>query len=309
MPLTISRQSPARSTSFNSSLSAISDSPRVAVARRELDQGVEIGLLAFEPAVEGADGCADLVAQRLDRQFGEAARPQHFGAGLQQRKRHLAASLLPRRRDAGKVENLSRSDGTRHPTHALASPGVIIIMIIRIIDFRQCSPCRGRGRETRTGGSTAVAETSGSGCMSAGSDKPFGGTIGKTVAGLQAVVAAGAKPPAGAPNILVVLFDDVGFSDFGCYGSPIKTPTIDRLAAEGLRYQRLPHHRDVLDHARGAVDRAQPSFRRRRLPCQFRQRLSRLSRQDRARGRDARGNAARRTPIATTWSANGTSRR
>jgi arylsulfatase len=45
-----------------------------------------------------------------------------------------------------------------------------------------------------------------------------------------------AKAPAGAPNILVVLFDDVGFSDFGCYGSPIRTPTIDRLAARGLRY-------------------------------------------------------------------------
>ena len=40
----------------------------------------------------------------------------------------------------------------------------------------------------------------------------------------------------GAPNILVILFDDVGFSDFGCYGSPIDTPTIDRLAAAGLRY-------------------------------------------------------------------------
>ena len=38
------------------------------------------------------------------------------------------------------------------------------------------------------------------------------------------------------PNILLVLFDDVGFSDFGCYGSPIKTPTIDRLAGQGLRY-------------------------------------------------------------------------
>ena len=38
------------------------------------------------------------------------------------------------------------------------------------------------------------------------------------------------KPTEGAPNILVVLFDDVGFSDFGCYGSAIKTPTIDRLA-------------------------------------------------------------------------------
>src|SRR5246500_5198865 len=45
-----------------------------------------------------------------------------------------------------------------------------------------------------------------------------------------------AMAPAGAPNILVVLFDDVGFSDFGCYGSPIRTPTIDRLAAHGLRY-------------------------------------------------------------------------
>ncbi|MGH7024881.1 MAG: arylsulfatase [Caulobacteraceae bacterium] len=44
------------------------------------------------------------------------------------------------------------------------------------------------------------------------------------------------RPPANAPNILVVLFDDVGFSDFGCYGSPIATPTIDALAARGLRY-------------------------------------------------------------------------
>ena len=47
---------------------------------------------------------------------------------------------------------------------------------------------------------------------------------------------APAKPPAGAPNVLVVLFDDVGFSDFGCYGSEIATPTIDALAANGLRY-------------------------------------------------------------------------
>jgi arylsulfatase A-like enzyme len=45
-----------------------------------------------------------------------------------------------------------------------------------------------------------------------------------------------ARAPAGAPNILIVLFDDVGFSDFGCYGSPIRTATIDRLAAHGLRY-------------------------------------------------------------------------
>jgi arylsulfatase A-like enzyme len=62
------------------------------------------------------------------------------------------------------------------------------------------------------------------------------GTIGKTIADSKPWWPPAPKPPAGAPNILVVLFDDVGFSDFGCYGSPIKTPTIDRLAAEGLRY-------------------------------------------------------------------------
>jgi arylsulfatase len=42
--------------------------------------------------------------------------------------------------------------------------------------------------------------------------------------------------PDGAPNILLILFDDVGFSDFGCYGSGIDTPNIDRVAGNGLRY-------------------------------------------------------------------------
>ena len=72
--------------------------------------------------------------------------------------------------------------------------------------------------------------------MSSGSSTPFGGTIGKTVAASKPWWPPASKPPAGAPNILVVLFDDVGFSDFGCYGSPINTPVTDRLAAEGLRY-------------------------------------------------------------------------
>jgi arylsulfatase A-like enzyme len=72
--------------------------------------------------------------------------------------------------------------------------------------------------------------------MSGGDRAPFGGTIGKTIADSRPWWPQPTKPPANAPNILVVLFDDVGFSDFGCYGSPIKTPTIDALAAEGLRY-------------------------------------------------------------------------
>ena len=42
--------------------------------------------------------------------------------------------------------------------------------------------------------------------------------------------------PAGAPNIVFVLVDDVGFSDIGCFGSEIHTPNIDRLAREGIRF-------------------------------------------------------------------------
>lgn len=44
------------------------------------------------------------------------------------------------------------------------------------------------------------------------------------------------EPPAGSPNILFVLLDDVGFADLGCYGSEIRTPRTDALAAGGLRY-------------------------------------------------------------------------
>jgi arylsulfatase len=63
-----------------------------------------------------------------------------------------------------------------------------------------------------------------------------GAKIGRTIAQSAPWWPAPVRPPAGSPNILVVLFDDVGFSDFGCYGSPIETPTIDALAGEGLRY-------------------------------------------------------------------------
>jgi arylsulfatase len=36
------------------------------------------------------------------------------------------------------------------------------------------------------------------------------------------------------PNIVIVLVDDMGFSDLGCYGSEIPTPNVDKLAAEGV---------------------------------------------------------------------------
>src|SRR2546430_299422 len=38
------------------------------------------------------------------------------------------------------------------------------------------------------------------------------------------------------PNIMVILADDLGFSDVGCYGGEVRTPTLDRLATNGLRF-------------------------------------------------------------------------
>lgn len=48
-----------------------------------------------------------------------------------------------------------------------------------------------------------------------------------------------ARPPAGAPNVVVVLLDDVGFGAAGTFGGLIPTPTLDRLAHQGLRYNRF----------------------------------------------------------------------
>jgi arylsulfatase A-like enzyme len=47
------------------------------------------------------------------------------------------------------------------------------------------------------------------------------------------------RPPAGAPNVLVVLIDDAGFGSSSAFGGPCRTPTFERLAANGLRYNRF----------------------------------------------------------------------
>jgi arylsulfatase len=44
------------------------------------------------------------------------------------------------------------------------------------------------------------------------------------------------KAPEGAPSVLYIVLDDVGFAALGCYGGPVETPNIDRIAANGIRY-------------------------------------------------------------------------
>jgi arylsulfatase A-like enzyme len=67
----------------------------------------------------------------------------------------------------------------------------------------------------------------------------FEGTIGRTVADSEPWWPAPAHPGDDAPNVIVVLFDDLGYSHFGCYGSDLPTPNIDRLAAGGVRYSNF----------------------------------------------------------------------
>lgn len=67
----------------------------------------------------------------------------------------------------------------------------------------------------------------------------FQGLIGKTIADSKPWWKEADKPRDGAPNVVVVLLDDLGFAQLGCYGSDIATPNIDALANDGLRYNNF----------------------------------------------------------------------
>jgi len=47
------------------------------------------------------------------------------------------------------------------------------------------------------------------------------------------------KAPAGSPNIVVILLDDVGYGAASVFGGPVQTPALEKLAASGLRYNRF----------------------------------------------------------------------
>jgi len=66
--------------------------------------------------------------------------------------------------------------------------------------------------------------------------QPYQGVIGRTLADSKEWWPGPVKAPAGAPNVVWILLDDVGFGASSTFGGPIQTPTFDSLAANGLRY-------------------------------------------------------------------------
>ena len=76
----------------------------------------------------------------------------------------------------------------------------------------------------------------------------LGGFVGAAMAGS----AAGAQT-AGKPNIVFIFCDDLGYGDLGCYGSKIRTPNLDRMAAEGMRFTNFCSADPVCSPSRAAL--------------------------------------------------------
>lgn len=81
---------------------------------------------------------------------------------------------------------------------------------------------------------------------------PFGGHVGRTAQASRPEAPATVRAPAGAPNVVVILLDDVGFAQFGTFGGAVPTPALDRLAADGLRYNRY-HTTAICSPTRAAM--------------------------------------------------------
>lgn len=70
-------------------------------------------------------------------------------------------------------------------------------------------------------------------------EQPFRGVIGLRASDSQTDFPRAISAPEGAPNVLLILTDDVGFGASSTFGGPIPTPTFDRVASRGLRYNHF----------------------------------------------------------------------
>jgi len=84
----------------------------------------------------------------------------------------------------------------------------------------------------------------------------FEGTVGRTLAESQPWFDEPPHPGADAPNVVVVLLDDTGFAQLGCFGSDIDTGNIDALAANGLQFTNF-HVTPLCSPTRAALLRLQ----------------------------------------------------
>ena len=83
-------------------------------------------------------------------------------------------------------------------------------------------------------------------------DPKFGGVIKENAAQSKPWWAPRVVPPKGAPNVLLIMTDDVGFGAPGTFGGVIPTPALDRIAKAGLRYTQF-HSTSLCSPTRAAL--------------------------------------------------------
>ena len=88
-------------------------------------------------------------------------------------------------------------------------------------------------------------------------EQPFHGKIGLRPADSVKDFPKEVSPPEGAPNILLILTDDVGFGASSTFGGPIPTPTFDTIAKKRPPLQPVPHDGPLLAHAGRTANRPQ----------------------------------------------------
>jgi arylsulfatase A-like enzyme len=71
------------------------------------------------------------------------------------------------------------------------------------------------------------------------SEQPFPGSVGRTLERSSPAWPARPTPPAGAPNVVVIVLDDVGYGQLSAFGGLCETPNIDRVANRGLRFSNF----------------------------------------------------------------------
>src|SRR5689334_15849883 len=68
---------------------------------------------------------------------------------------------------------------------------------------------------------------------------PFDGTVDSNAVSSKPDFPIEIAAPKGAPNVIIILTDDVGYGASSTFGGPVATPTFDKLAASGLRYNQF----------------------------------------------------------------------
>ncbi len=89
-------------------------------------------------------------------------------------------------------------------------------------------------------------------------ERPLKAEVGRTFKDSKQGKIEQIKAPKGAPNIVIVLLDDVGFGAAGTFGGPVATPAAGLPRQTGTALQCLPHHGPLLAHPGRAAHRPQP---------------------------------------------------